>query len=204
MSTRISVKRGFTVDALLDIDNAEFAHWYELGVWWALYGDEQGRGIYRDQYLIQTIGDGLQRGWYDSLLSGWFPMVSFKLGMVHGGMLDPVTRAVRSSASLVVLRDASFTRGYQAGRYYYFFEGGNEQRLTDGLLVEHLNSWALEYHAWREPEQTFRFSLDCRIGELSGQLIPMGELERKRIEEEDRAFLAEYEASRNIPMVATV
>jgi len=32
----------------------------------------------------------------------------------------------------------------------------------------------------------------------------MGELERKRIEEEDRRFLAEYEASRNAPMVATV
>lgn len=204
MPTQVRVTSKFSVQALLDIDNAEFAHWYELGVWWAMYGDEQGRGIYRDQYLIHTIGDGLQRGWYDSLLSGWFPMVGFKLGMVHGGMLDPATRAVRSSASLVVLSDADFARGYHAGRRYYFFEGGNEHRLTDGLLVEHINSWALERHEWREPEQTFRFTLGCRIGELSSELIPMGERERQRIEEEDRRFLAEYEASRNTPMVARV
>lgn len=54
-------------------------------------GDEQGRGVYRDQYLIQTIGDGLKRGLYDSLLLGWFPMIGFKIGMVYGGMLDPKT-----------------------------------------------------------------------------------------------------------------
>jgi hypothetical protein len=30
---------------------------------------------------------------------------------------------------------------------------------------------------------------------ISGQLIPVGELERRRIEEEDRAFLAAYESS---------
>ncbi len=107
-------------------------------------------------------------------------------------------------ASLVVLRDPDFIRGYHAGRRYYFFEGGNEQRLTDALLTEHINSWVLERHEWRCPEQTIRFTLGYRIGELSGQLIPMGELERKRIEEEDRAFLAAYEASRNAPMAATV
>jgi hypothetical protein len=201
MSTRISVKRGFTVDALLDIDNAEFAHWYELGVWWAMYGDEQGRGAYHDKYLIDTIGHGLKSGWYNSLLSGWFPMVGFKLGMIHGGMLDPVTSLLRSSSSLVVLCDANFTRGYQAGRYYYFFEEGNNERLTDARLVEDINSWALEYHEWREPEQTFRFSLGCRIGELSGELIPMGAAERARIEAEDRAFLAQYDAEHR-PLVA--
>jgi hypothetical protein len=71
-------------------------------------------------------------------------------------------------------------------------------------LVEHINSWALEYHEWREPEGCLRFALGCRVGELSAQLIPMGELERKRIEEEDRRFMTEYEASRSAPMVATV
>lgn len=204
MATTVRVTSKLRVQALLDIDNAEFAHWYELGVWWAMYGDEQGRGAYHDKYLIDTIGHGLRSGWYNSVLSGWFPMVGFKLGMIHGGMLDPRTLQLRSSASLVVLCDRDFTRGYHAGRRYYFFEGGNEQRLTDALLTEHINSWALERHEWREPEQTFRFTLGCRIGELSGQLILMGELERRRIEEEDRAFLAAYDASRSAPMVATV
>jgi hypothetical protein len=202
MPTQLRITSKLRVQALLDIDNAEFAHWYELGVWWAMYGDEQGRGPYDDSYLIDTIGDGLRRGWYNSLLSGWFPMVGLKIGMIHGGMLDPATRLVRSSASLVVLRDSDFTRGYQAGRRYYFFEGGNEERLTDARLVEFINSWALEYHDWREPEQCLRFALGGRIGELSGQLIPMGEQERARIEEEDRLFMVEYEASRSVPMVA--
>jgi hypothetical protein len=83
-------------------------------------------------------------------------MVGFKFGMLHGGMLDPTTRLVRSSASLVVLSDPDFMRGYHAGRHYHFFEGGNEQRPTDAYLVEQLNEWALEYPTWHEPEQTFR------------------------------------------------
>lgn len=204
MPTSVQVTSKLTVQALLDIDNAEFAHWYELGVWWAMYGDEQGRGAYHDSYLIENMSNGLQSGWYNDLLSGWFPMVGFFIGMVHGGMLDPVSRQVRSSASLVVLRDPDFTRGYHAGRRYYFFEGGCEERLTDARLVEHINSWALEYHEWREPESTLRFALGCRVGELSGEVIPMGPKERARIEAEDRAFLAEYEASRSAPMIATV
>ena len=203
MSTRITIKRGFTVDTLLEIENAEFAHWYELGTWWALYGEEQGRGPYHDEYLIGNIECGISHGWYEDLLSGWFPMVGFFIGMVHGGMLDPATHAVRSSASLVVLRDPDFAKGYHAGRRYHFFEGGNEERLSDARLVEYINAWALEYHEWRDPEPVLRFAIGCRIGELSGELILMGEPERARIEEEDRLFMAEYEASRVAPLVAT-
>ncbi len=195
MPTELRVTSKLRVQALLDIDNAEFAHWYELGVWWAMYGEEQGKGPYRDTYLIETIGGALQNGWYDSLLSGWFPMVGFKLGMVHGGMIDPATLKVRSSEGLVVLSDPDFTRGYHAGRYYYFFEHGDDERLTDALLVEHINTWALEYHEWGNPEGCLRFAIGCRIGELSGELIPMGAQERARIEEEDRRFMAEYDAS---------
>ncbi len=203
MATRIAVKPGFVVDALLEINNAEFAHWYELGTWWAMYGDEQGLGPYRDQYLITNIEGGITAHWYDDLLSGWFPMVGFFIGMVHGGMYyNPLTRELRSSEALVILRDADFTRGYHAGRRYYFFEGGDEQPLTDALLVEFINTWALEYHEWREPESCLRFAIGCRIGELSGKLLPMGEQERARIEEEDRAFLAAYEGSRVAPLVA--
>jgi len=202
MPTHVRVTSRLTVQALLDIDNAEFARWYELGVWWAMYGEPQGCGPYPDSYLIETIGDGRKKGWYNSLLSGHFPMVGFKLGIVHGGMLDPATLQLRTSASLVVLDDPDFTKGYHAGRHYYFFEGGNERRLTDGLLTEYINGWALEYHRWREPEGCLRFVLGCRIGELSGQLLPMGEEERAGIEAEERRFMAEYAASRVIPMVA--
>jgi len=42
--------------------------------------------------------------------------------------------------------------------------------------VKYIDSWALEYHEWREQERT-------------------------RIEEEDQRFRAEYEASRIVPLV---
>jgi len=173
MATRIAVKPGFVVDALLEINNAEFAHWYELGTWWAMYGEEQGRGPYRDDYLISNIGDGIKSGWYNDLLSGWFPMAGFFIGMVHGGMYHPLTRELRSSEDLIILSDPDFTRGYHAGRRYHFFAGGDEERLTDARLVEYINSWALEYHEWREPEGCLRFAIGCRIGEMSGRLLPM-------------------------------
>lgn len=111
MPTSVWVTSKLTVQERLDIDKAEFAHWYELGVWWTMYGEEQGRGTYQDKYLIDAIGHGLKSGWYNNPLSGWFPMVGFKLGMIHGGMLDSVARLLRSSASLVVLCDPDFTRG---------------------------------------------------------------------------------------------
>jgi len=44
MPTSIAVWRDFSVQPLLEITDPEFAHWYGLGVFWALYGDEQGLG----------------------------------------------------------------------------------------------------------------------------------------------------------------
>jgi hypothetical protein len=204
MPTTVRVTRTLTVQALLDIEDPQFAHWYELGVWWALYGDQQGNGPLSDRYPIVAIQRGIASGWYTNLDSGWFPMIGFKLGMMHGGMLDPATKQLRSSASLVVLSDPDFTAGYHAGRRYRFFEGRDEPRLTDGSLSGFVNSWALEYHEWDEPEPTLHFAIGCRVGELSGQLIPMGKEERARIEAEDRRFVAEYEAKHFAPIIATV
>jgi len=34
--TVISVTRRFSVEPLLDITDPDFAHWYELGVFWAM------------------------------------------------------------------------------------------------------------------------------------------------------------------------
>ncbi|HEU4966355.1 MAG TPA: hypothetical protein VFT53_02645 [Candidatus Saccharimonadales bacterium] len=193
----ITVKRGFSVTPLLDIENAEFAHWYCLGVWWAMYGDEQGKGQYRDRYIIDVLHHGILSHWFDSPTSGWFPMVGFNIGMLHGGMLDPGTHAVRPCSSLVMLTDSQFQRGYQAGRYYRFVEClPTYERMTDGALVETINSWALEYHTWRKPLACLSFVIVCRVGELSGDLLPMQEPERARIEAEDRAFLAAYDATK--------
>ncbi len=54
MSTTIIVTRKLQIQSLIDIGSADFKHWYELGTWWALYGDGKGIGPYDDQYLIGT------------------------------------------------------------------------------------------------------------------------------------------------------
>lgn len=99
----ITIKRGFSVTPLLDIENAEFAHWYELGEWWAMYGDEQGKGAYRDRYIIDVLHHGILSHWFDSVTSGWFPFVGFNIGMLHGGMLNPCTHEVRPYGELVII-----------------------------------------------------------------------------------------------------
>jgi len=202
MPTTITVTPMFQVTALLDINSAEFAHQYELGTWWAMYGDEQGKGPYPDSYLIENIGRNLRAGHYNDISSPWFSSVGFYLGIVHGGMLDSKTRQLRSSASLVILADPDFAKGYHAGRRYYFFEAPpDEQRMTDAFLVEAINGWALEYPRWNEPEACLRYLLGCRVGALSGELLPMDGQERAQIETEDRKFMAEYQASRAMQLL---
>jgi hypothetical protein len=190
MTTLISVTRNWQLEALLEIENLEFLHWYELGVWWALYGEEQGKGQYDDQYLIVNLTSHIKAGWYTELTSGLFPMFGFELGMIHGGMIDPITHELRSSASLVNLTDPDFTNGYSVGREYYFFEATAEEKSsTDTWLMGVIHEWALGYPTWREPDETLRYSLGCRIGALSSALFPLGEQERAQIEAKNRLAL---------------
>jgi hypothetical protein len=173
MPSIISVTRSFSVPALLDIENPEFARLYELGMFWAMYGEKQGRGPYEDTYLIENICRNLHAGWYDHMSSPWFASIGFYLGMVHGGMIDPATRQLRPSDTLVVLTGPDFAQGYHVGRDYYFTEALLEGRqLTDTLFIEAINSLALDHATYRDPEEVIRYSLGCRIGELSGALLP--------------------------------
>jgi hypothetical protein len=114
----VQVTKRFSLQPLFEIENPDFAHWYGLGVWWAMYGDGQGRGQYSDQYLFDNVLNHLKSGWYDDFAHGWFPMVGFCIGMIHGGNIDPVSCEVRSSCSLIVLHDPDFTKGYRVGREY--------------------------------------------------------------------------------------
>ncbi len=96
--------------------------------------------------------------------------------MVHGGMIDPATRQLRPSDTLVILTDPDFTQGYHVGRDYYFTEAPLEGRhLTDQLFVEAIHNLALDHATWHDPEEVLRYSLGCRIGELSGALLPSGQ-----------------------------
>jgi len=104
------------VTALLDIRNAAFAHQCGLGIWWAMYGDEQGKGPYPDSYLIENIERNIRCGRFDSPSSEWFSSLGFYLGMIHGGMLDPRSCQLRQLESLVILTDLDFTNDYHYGQ----------------------------------------------------------------------------------------
>lgn len=70
--------------------------------------------------------------------------------------------------------DPDFTKGYHVGRDYYFVEALLAGRhLTDRLFNEVVNSWALDYSTWHESQETLRYCLGCRIGELSGAILPL-------------------------------
>ena len=84
----IAVTRRLSVVPLVEITDPEFGRQYELGVWWALYGDEQGKGRYDDRYLTENVACLLQRGFDLS-------HVGFYLGMIHGGNIDPKTLKLR-------------------------------------------------------------------------------------------------------------
>lgn len=128
MTTLISVTPKLHIEALLEIENVDFKHWYELGVWWALYGDGQGNGPYDDCYLIGNFTSHIKSGWYNDFADGWFPMIGFELGMCHGGMIDPKTRQIRLYETIVQLTDPDFAKGYHVGRDYYFYEAPEEEK----------------------------------------------------------------------------
>lgn len=166
MATSITVSKRLTVEALLVIEGQKFAQWYGHGVWWAMYGDFQGKGLYADTYLIETTLIGIRNGWYTSSDPGWFDMLGFNLGMVHGGYL------VEPSSTLITLTDPDFRKGYFVGRDFCFNEAPLEGRVfSDKLLCEAVREWASEFSIWREPIPTLSYVLGCRIGELSGALI---------------------------------
>src|SRR5712691_9687982 len=184
------------VTPIVDIQSAEFAHQYQLGVYWARYGDEQGNGPQSDRYLIVNITKLIESGHLDDLQSIWFPNLGFFLGMLHGSVLNPRTSELWPHVTtLVTLSYPYVTRGYRAGRVWFFYEADpDECRLTDTSLMQRLHELATERHEYRDEESTINFALGCMLGELSGQLFPLTQDEHERIQEEDRQFLAEYEA----------
>jgi len=183
------------VTPILAIQRAEFADQYQLGAYWARYGDEQGNGPQPDTYFIINVTTLIESGQFNDLQSTWFPGLGFFLGMVHGGVLSPQTGELRPNVTtLVRLSNPSVTRGYRAGRVWFFSEADlDERRLTDTYLLQRLHELATENHTYMDVEGTINFALGCILGELSGQLLPMTQEEHERIQEEDCQFLAEYD-----------
>src|SRR5712664_1553786 len=128
------------IPSLLDIQNALFAKQYQLGAYWARYGDEQGNGPQSDTYFITNVTTLIESGQSLDLQSCWFTHLGFFLGMVHGGLFSPQTSKLWPHVTtLVKLSDHFVTCGYRAGRVWFFYEADKgERRLTDVSLIERL------------------------------------------------------------------
>jgi hypothetical protein len=153
MSALLTISRTLSVVPIIDIRNQDFARWYSSGVFWALYGDEQGHGPQTDTYLITNITHAVRAGWYDHLDSGHLQPSGFYLGMVHGGMLTPGTHCVRPVDTIVTLTNAAFKNGYQASRHTPF-------AATDGLLTTALHTFR------RYSDREIAYELGTLIGTL--------------------------------------
>jgi hypothetical protein len=151
----IPVTSGFMVSPLFEIYNDDFTTWYSRGVFWAMYGDEQGKGPYADTYLIENIDRNLLAGRYDALFSSELPSIGFYWGALHGGWLS------KPGDTLVVLTDPHFTSAYHEGR-------AHPVRLNDAGMMRLFNTHAHE----GTPLPGLRRSLGLLTGIMSLALIP--------------------------------
>jgi hypothetical protein len=166
---------------LIDIQSAEFAEQYELGVNWSMYGDEQGKGPVPASYLVTNLKGYAERGYFERYDSSSLHRIGFLLGMYQGGVLEPSTAQLRPTVTtLAHLDHRDARRGYRAGRTFFFVDAEpHECRMTESDLLERLRQSVTEMTHWKDAEGTWFFSVGCLLGELSGHLFPMSKQERK-------------------------
>src|SRR5579859_5299445 len=121
MMTDVSLS---TIVPFIDIESAEFAKQYELGITWRLYGDEQGQGPVPASYLVTNLQRYAEHDYFNTNDSYHLSHLGFFLGMYHGGILSPQTGQCRSDVTtLAHLDHRDARRGYRAGREFYFSAG---------------------------------------------------------------------------------
>lgn len=165
----------------IDIQSREFAKQYELGVWWSMYGDEQGRGPVAASYLVNNLKCYAERDYFGTNDPYHLYLLGFFLGMYHGGILSPHTGRLRPDVTtLAHLDHRGAKRGYRAGREFYFVDAEpHEKRYTEHSLIERLRESVTGMASWHDGDGTWFFAVRCLLGELSGQLFPMTPAEQR-------------------------
>lgn len=166
---------------LLDIQSAPFAEQYERGVWWSMYGDEQGKGPVPASYLVTNLKRYAERDYFNKHDPYYLHHIGFFLGMYHGGVLEPSAGQRRSDVTtLAHLDHTNAKQGYRAGREFFFVDAElHERRFTEICLIEWLRESVTEMTDWKNGDDTWFFSVGCLLGELSGHLFPMNQQEQK-------------------------
>jgi len=153
----------------------------ECGIYWSMYGDEQGKGPVPASYLVTNLKHYAERDYFGKNDPYHLYHLGFFLGMYHGGILSPQTGQLRPDVTtLAHLDHRDAKRGYRAGRAFYFVDAEpHERRLTESDLIARLRESVTEMASWKDADGTWFFSVGCFLGELSGQLFPMTSAEQK-------------------------
>ena len=166
---------------LIDIQSAAFAAQYERGVWWSMYGDEQGKGPVPASYLMTNLKDYADHDYFGTNDPCHLSHLGFFFCMHHGGILSPHTgERCPEVTTLAHLDHRDARRGYRAGRTSYFIDAEpHEQRYTEHSLIERLRESVTEMASWHNDDRIWFFTVGCLLGELSGQCFPMTPAEQR-------------------------
>jgi len=188
------------IASLLLIEHPSFHTGYEQGVAWSLWKRET-TGPLDDCYLPDRLTAEVQYcpAFFEAQsehrlswrLGSW-------LGTIHGGVLLPDGSLAPGVTSLITLHDQQVSRGYYAGRHYYFIEAEtDEQRMTtDTHILEQCRTLAAEYDTYQDSEGTLRYTIGGMLGRLSGVLFPWTAQEYARMAQESVRILGYVESLR--------
>lgn len=199
MTQRVQVE---TITPLLDIQSSEFLHQYQLGLWWSLFGEREDHTPIHDTYLFENLKTCAKHNLFNGEHEAELSHISFYIGMLHGGVLEPMTGEIKQGQkALVTLQDEETKRGYRAGREFVFCEAYPDQkRFTDTTLIERLRESITEMTEWGDSDDTWKYSIGCVLGEVSCQLFPetAGEREHwQKVKQRIEARLAKAEQTRH-------
>jgi hypothetical protein len=179
------------VTPLIDIQSAKFAEYYQHGVWWSMYGDEQGKGPVSASYLVTNLKQHAERDAFNKPDPYYRHYIGFFLGMYHGGILSPQTGQLRPDVTTLAILDHKGTRrGYYVGREWYFHEAEPQEcRFNEQTVIARLRELVTE-NPYQQGDNagTWYYCIGCLLGDLSGQVFPETKAERQTWLEECRKW----------------
>jgi hypothetical protein len=182
------------VTPLIDIQSTKFADYYQHGVWWSMHGDEQGKGPVSTSYLITNLKQYAACRYFERQDPYHRHYIGFFLGMYHGGILSPQTGQLRPDVTMLAILDhKDARRGYSVGREWYFHEATpQERRLNEQSVIVRLCELVTENpYQQKDNTSTWYYCIGCLLGDLSGQVFPETQAERRAWIEECRKWEAE-------------
>lgn len=101
---------------LVDIQSEAFAQQYEYGVWWAMYGEGQGKSSQPVGFLINGLQEDMKRGDFTAQDPAHLARPGFFVGAYHGGVLSPQAKSGITAEARAYWHDKTHgTHDEQAG-----------------------------------------------------------------------------------------